>query len=49
MTHATDQKTLARWLAADFSNQAQALENPPFFCPHSGLYAPLTMVTVEWT
>lgn len=31
MTHATDQKTLARWLAADFSNQAQALENPPFF------------------
>ncbi len=31
MSHATDQKTLARWLAADFSNQAQALENPPFF------------------
>lgn len=31
MTHATDSKTLARWLAADFSNQAQALENPPFF------------------
>lgn len=31
MTHATDQKTLARWLAADFSNQAQAMENPPFF------------------
>jgi hypothetical protein len=31
MTHATDAKTLARWLAADFSNQAQAMENPPFF------------------
>jgi len=31
MTHATDQKNLARWLAADFSNQAQAMENPPFF------------------
>lgn len=23
--------TLARWMAADFSNQAQAFENPPFF------------------
>ncbi|MCS7031138.1 MAG: chromophore lyase CpcT/CpeT [Gloeomargarita sp. SKYG116] len=31
MTHPTDQQTLARWLAADFSNQAQAFENPPFF------------------
>ncbi|MBD2580675.1 chromophore lyase CpcT/CpeT [Oscillatoria sp. FACHB-1406] len=31
MTHATDVRTLARWMAADFSNQAQALENPPFF------------------
>jgi hypothetical protein len=31
MTHATDTLTLARWLAADFSNQAQAFENPPFF------------------
>ncbi len=27
----TDIKTLARWMAADFSNQAQAYENPPFF------------------
>jgi len=27
----TDIKTLARWMAADFSNQAQAFENPPFF------------------
>lgn len=31
MSHATDVPTLARWLAADFSNQAQAFENPPFF------------------
>ncbi|MEN9206878.1 MAG: chromophore lyase CpcT/CpeT [Gloeomargarita sp. GMQP_bins_120] len=31
MTHPTDQWTLARWLAADFSNQAQAFANPPFF------------------
>ncbi len=31
MTHATDIKTLARWMAADFSNQAQAFDNPPLF------------------
>lgn len=31
MTHATDVVTLARWMAADFSNQAQAFENPPFY------------------
>lgn len=31
MTHSTDIATLARWMAADFSNQAQAIENPPFF------------------
>jgi hypothetical protein len=31
MTHSTDVKTLASWMAADFSNQAQAFENPPFF------------------
>ncbi|PSP16263.1 MAG: chorismate-binding protein [Cyanobacteria bacterium QS_8_64_29] len=31
MTHATDTATLARWMAADFSNQAQAFKNPPFF------------------
>ncbi|MBD2104630.1 chromophore lyase CpcT/CpeT [Leptolyngbya sp. FACHB-261] len=31
MTHATDVLTLARWLAGDFSNQAQAFENPPFY------------------
>jgi CpeT/CpcT family (DUF1001) len=31
MTCPTDVATLARWMAADFSNQAQAFENPPFF------------------
>ena len=31
MTHSTDILTLARWMASDFSNQAQAFENPPFF------------------
>ncbi len=31
MTHVADILTLARWMAADFSNQAQAFENPPFF------------------
>jgi hypothetical protein len=31
MSHSTDIITLARWMAADFSNQAQAFENPPFF------------------
>ena len=31
MTHATDVLTLVRWMAADFSNQAQAFENPPLF------------------
>ncbi len=31
MTHSTDVVTLARWMAADFSNQQQAFENPPLF------------------
>jgi CpeT/CpcT family (DUF1001) len=31
MTHATDCKTLVAWMAAEFSNQEQAIENPPFF------------------
>jgi CpeT/CpcT family (DUF1001) len=31
MTNSTDIPTLARWMAGDFSNQAQAFENPPFF------------------
>ncbi|ABW32426.1 chromophore lyase CpcT/CpeT [Acaryochloris marina] len=31
MTHSTDSYTLAKWLAAEFSNQAQAIENPPLY------------------
>lgn len=31
MTHSQDVITLARWMASDFSNQAQAYANPPFF------------------
>ena len=31
MTHPTDVATLARWMAADFSNQQQAFDNPPLF------------------
>lgn len=31
MTHPQDITTLARWMASDFSNQAQAYANPPFF------------------
>lgn len=31
MTHPTDVVTLTQWMATDFSNQAQAFENPPFF------------------
>lgn len=31
MSHSTDIKALARLMAADFSNQQQALDNPPFF------------------
>ncbi len=31
MTHSQDLVSLVRWMAADFSNQEQAFENPPFF------------------
>jgi hypothetical protein len=31
MSNSTDIKALARLMAADFSNQQQALDNPPFF------------------
>ncbi len=31
MTHPTDIITLARWMAADFSNQQQAFDNPPMY------------------
>lgn len=31
MTQKTDVAKLTKWMAADFSNQSQAIENPPFF------------------
>jgi CpeT/CpcT family (DUF1001) len=31
LTPSSNVMQLARWMAADFSNQAQAFENPPFF------------------
>ena len=31
MTHDSDLGTLVRWMAGDFGNQQQALDNPPFF------------------
>ncbi len=31
MTNSTDIKTLARWMAGDFSNQQQAFDNPPLY------------------
>ncbi|MEL7360370.1 MAG: chromophore lyase CpcT/CpeT, partial [Cyanobacteria bacterium J06560_6] len=31
MPHSTDVVKLTQWMAADFSNQEQAFENPPFF------------------
>ncbi len=31
MSQLTDAMLLTQWMAADFSNQAQAIENPPFF------------------
>ncbi len=31
MTHATDLKTLVKWMAGDFSNQQQAFDNPPLY------------------
>ncbi len=43
MTHSTDIGTLARWMAADFSNQEQAFENPPFFAHIRVCMRPLPM------
>ncbi len=47
MTHATDINTLARWMAADFSNQAQAFENPPLYAHIRVCMRPLPNEVVE--
>ena len=43
MTHATDVLTLVQWMAADFSNQAQAFENPPLYAHVRVCMRPLPM------
>ncbi|NJN86480.1 MAG: chorismate-binding protein [Leptolyngbyaceae cyanobacterium SL_7_1] len=47
MTHSTDIATLARWMAADFSNQAQAFENPPFFAHIRVCMRPLSVELLD--
>jgi len=43
MTSSMDILTLARWMAADFSNQAQAFENPPFYAHIRVCMRPLSL------
>ncbi len=47
MTHSTDIATLARWMAADFSNQPQAFENPPMFAHIRVCMRPLSLSLLD--
>jgi hypothetical protein len=47
MTHSTDIATLARWMAADFSNQLQAFENPPIFAHIRVCMRPLSLSVLD--
>lgn len=47
MTHSTDIKTLARWMAADFSNQAQVFENPPLYAHIRVCMRPLPLTVLD--
>lgn len=47
MTHSTDVLTLARWMASDFTNQAQAWENPPFFAHIRVCMRPLALELLD--
>lgn len=47
MTHSTDVASLARLMAADFSNQEQAYENPPFFAHIRVCIRPLPQETLS--
>jgi len=47
MTHSTDIKTLARWMAADFSNQAQVFENPPLYAHIRVCMRPLPLEVLD--
>ncbi|MGQ4646476.1 CpcT/CpeT family chromophore lyase [Lyngbya aestuarii] len=49
MTHATDIATLARWMAADFSNQQQAFENPPMYAHIRVCMRPLPQSLLDGT
>jgi CpeT/CpcT family (DUF1001) len=49
MTHSTDITTLTRLLAADFSNQAQAYANPPFFAHIRVCIRPLSPEVLDAT
>jgi len=49
MSNSTDIKTLASWMAADFSNQEQAYENPPFFAHIRVCMRPLPWDFLEGT
>ncbi|MGC9505371.1 chromophore lyase CpcT/CpeT [Baaleninema sp.] len=42
MTHSTDLKTLASWMASDFSNREQAFNNPPLFAQVRACMRPLS-------
>lgn len=47
MTHSTDIATLARWMAADFSNQLQAFENPPMYAHIRVFMRPLPLSLLD--
>lgn len=47
MTHSTDIATLARLMAADFSNQQQAFENPPMFAHIRVCMRPLSLSLLD--
>ena len=49
MTHSQDINTLARWMASDFSNQAQAYANPPFFAHIRVCMRPLPIELLDGT
>ena len=47
MTHSTDIAALARWMAADFSNQLQAFENPPMYAHIRVCMRPLPLSVLD--
>jgi hypothetical protein len=49
MERATDLKTLAQWMAADFTNQEQAWANPPLFAHIRVCMRPLPTLLLDGT